>query len=275
MCDIANTSFRIEGAKVATELARASERMPVFAANASGIVVSPLRDGAILAELRDITSRRFSQPVDDYVKADPRDYQKLVADAQDEINGREFVRRISEDRRAELCEILGTNRILIQTNLYLRATRPKVTGIQENVGWHRESFYGPDMQYSVNLWTPIANVTRDNILRYIPDSHLIPDSDIATVSEPDPIVERFSAAHRIGLLYAPKRIVSGVDLEASRPFEVPDGAVAIFAGQLIHGAAENRSRAIRFSVDFRVIAADNLVERKKHFSSGKEYFEEL
>jgi ectoine hydroxylase-related dioxygenase (phytanoyl-CoA dioxygenase family) len=206
---------------------------------------------------------------------DSRSYQKLVADAQDEISARDFVRRLSADRRAELRDILGTERILIQSHLYLRATRPNVAAAQENVGWHREAFYGPDMQYSVNLWTPIANVSLANTLRYVPDSHLIPDAEIATVSEPDPIVERFSAGHKVGLLYAPKRIVSGVDLAQHRPFEVPPGSVAIFSGQLIHGAAANGSAAIRFSVDFRVIAADNLVERKQHFASGKEYFEEL
>ena len=44
---------------------------------------------------------------------------------------------------------------------------------------------------------------------------------------------------------------------------------------LIHGAAENRSDKIRFSMDFRLIAEESLASAKEHFASGKSYFEPL
>jgi len=53
------------------------------------------------------------------------------------------------------------------------------------------------------------------------------------------------------------------------------GEAAIFSGALIHGAADNRSDQIPFSVDFRAIAEPNLATDKHHFASGKAYFERL
>lgn len=164
---------------------------------------------------------------------------------------------------------------MIQSNVYLRATRPAISGVTENIGWHRESFYGPAMEESINFWVPVANVSVENVMHYIPESHIIPDADIETESVNDASVERFSAGHKIGLLYAPKEIVSGVDLNVSKPFCVLPGEVAIFAGALIHGAAANRSADIRFSIDFRLIAEESLSATKEHFASGKNYFEYL
>jgi ectoine hydroxylase-related dioxygenase (phytanoyl-CoA dioxygenase family) len=251
-------------------------RMPTFPDGSSAIEISPLDDASILLGLRAVVDRLFDQPAQYYAAMPADGYRKLVSEAQDEINRQHIARQLAEDRRAALVKILGTNRILLQTNLYLRATRPTAGGSgQEFVGWHRESFYGPDMIASVNFWLPVRGVTPENTLHYVPDSHLIPEDDIQVVQESDSTVERFSAGHRIGLLYAPKRIVGGVDFKGRRPFIVPQGSAAIFAGALIHGAAENHSNQLRFSVDFRLIAADNLTITKEHFASGKSYFEPL
>ena len=248
--------------------------MPVFPPRTSAVVTSSLADRSVLDELRGIVGYYFGRSVEEYVAMGGAAYQALVAEAQDEVNRRQVTRRLAEDRRAELVTILGTDAIMIQTNLYLRATRPKSDG-QEHIGFHRESFYGPDLIASVNLWMPIQNVTVDNAMRYVPDSHLIADEAIKTVSEDGAGVVRFSAGHRIGLLYSPKRIVEGVDLTTHRPLVVTPGEIAIFSGALIHGAAENRSHHLRFSVDFRVIAEANLTTAKEHFASGKAYFERL
>jgi hypothetical protein len=249
--------------------------MPIFTAGTSAIAVSRLDDGALLAELKGIVGHFFAQPTRHYLDMDTQGYRTLVADAQDEINRRNFARRLAEDRRSELTRILDGRDVMLQTNLYLRATRPMRVGGQEQVGWHRESFYGPDMAASVNFWAPVSNVTVDNALRYVPDSHLIPDAAIQTEQLDDPSVARFSAGHRIGLLYAPKKIVGGVDFARQRPLVVKPGEAAIFAGALIHGAGENRSEEMRFSIDFRLIALANMTASKHHFASGKPYFEAL
>ena len=253
----------------------ATQHMPIFAPGTSAIAVSSLGDRTLLVELRTAVARFFPQPVQHYLDMDAGSYRALVAEAQDEINRQGFARRLAEDRRSELARILDSPNIMLQTNLYLRAARPARVGGQEQVGWHRESFYGPDMAASVNLWMPVSDVSADSALRYLPDSHLIPDDAIGTEQQDDPTVARFSAGHRIGLLYAPKKIVRGVDFTTQQPLLVGSGEVAIFAGALIHGAGENRSEQMRFSVDFRLIAADNLSASKHHFASGKRYFEAL
>lgn len=255
--------------------AKSAPAMPVFPPRCSAVVIARLADRAVLDELQGIVGYFFGRPVEDYIAMEVAAYQALVAEAQDEINRRQVTRRLAQDRRENLAAILGTDAIMIQTNLYLRATRPRTSGGQEHIGFHRESFYGPDLIASVNLWLPIRNVTVDNAMRYVPDSHLIPDESIKTVSEDGGGVTRFSPGHRIGLLYSPKRIVEGVDLTNHRPLVVTPGETAIFSGALIHGAAENRSAHPRFSVDFRIIAEDNLTTAKEHFASGKAYFERL
>jgi hypothetical protein len=251
------------------------QRLPDFAPGTSGIAISTLADGALLAELLDVVGATFGDSVAHYADMDAERYRGLVVAAQDEINRRRMPRRLAEDRRDALGTILGTTDIMLQTNLYLRATRPGITRAQEHIGWHRESFYGPDMGASVNFWMPIKNVSAENAMRYVPESHLIPDEAIEAHQENDESVARFSAGHRIGLLYSPKRIVRGVDFSNQRALLVAQGDVAIFSGALIHGAAENRSAGLRFSVDFRLIAAPNLTVSKQHFASGKQYFEQL
>jgi len=248
---------------------------PTFPANSSGIATTRLSDQALLEEVQGVVRYFFPRETQHYVNMEAETYRSLVFSAQEEVNRREITRRLAQDRRDVICEVLDTQTPMIQTNIYLRATRPTVKGVQENIGWHRESFYGPDMDQSINFWVPILNVSAENVMRYIPDSHLIPDAQIETESKADDSVQRFSSGHKIGLLYAPKRITSGVDLDVSKPFCVLPGEVAIFAGHLIHGAAENQSESIRFSMDFRLIAEESLSSGKQHFASGKDYFEPL
>lgn len=248
---------------------------PSFPDHRSGMLAEPLGDPTLLQELQALVDFFFPRSTQDYVAMAADDFRALVLSAQDELNAREFARRLATDRRETICRVLDSDRPLIQTNAYLRATRPHVAGVQENIGWHRESFYGPDMQESINVWVPIANVSAENAVRYVPESHLIPDEDIVTASEEDGSVERFSTAHKIGLLYRPKEIVSGVDLTDSKPLVALPGEAAIFSGAMIHGAAANHSDQIRFSVDFRMLAAESLSHGKDHFASGKSYFEPL
>jgi len=243
---------------------------PIFESGSSGICVMRLGSPLLIEEMESIVSFYFGRPTDYYVQMETSKYTTLVADAQDELNKRALARRLAADRHDVLRAILGSERIMVQSHLYLRATRPMRSG-QESVGWHRESFYGSSVETAVNFWLPIINVTIENTLLYVPDSHLIPDEVIVTENEEDPTVQRGSAAHRIGLLYSPKRILSGVDFSTQRPFIAFPGEAAIFSGQLIHGAAVNRSDKIRFSADFRLIAAENLRTNKWHFASGKEY----
>lgn len=247
----------------------------MFPEGASGMVISALADPQLLVEVSDTVEAFFGDTVQDYVDMDANAYRQIVLSAQQELNRREIGRRLAMDRHEIIAGILRTKHPMVQSNLYLRAVRPTNSDIQESVGWHRESFFGPDMRHSINFWMPIDNVTPENSIRFIPNSHLIPDSAIRSENRPDESVKRYSAGHKIGLLYSPKEIISGVDLSESKPLKVSQGACAIFSGALIHGAGENRSEQIRFSLDFRLISPEDLRTEKFHFASGKSYFEPL
>jgi hypothetical protein len=204
-------------------------------------------------------------------------YRLLVAGVQDCLSGAGYVRRIVGEVEHEIREHLQGDRFLIQTNLYLRASRPMVRQETEAVGWHRESFYGANLEKSVNVWTPLAGVTPANTLRFVPGSQLIPEEDIKVEVQTDGETERYSAGHKIGFVYAIKKIVAGVDLHTALPMLVPDYHSGIFPGSLIHGSAGNSSAVIRFSVDFRILplsAWSPALNKSFHFASGKPYFEE-
>lgn len=250
---------------------------PKFDEGTSAISISTLADPDILVALRTVVEDIFSGAPTHYSTMAAESYWKLVKEAGAEVNRIGFARRIANDRRAELAQILQSGRIFIQPNLFLRATRPHVCGIQESVGWHRESFYDEGLTHSVNLWMPVANVTPENTLRYISNSQAIPNDAIQTTSIPDPNVKRFSDGHIIGLPYAPKHIVGGIDLSNSKALSALDNQVAIFSAQLIHGGATNQSEKIRFSVDFRAIAAANVTKQRARFDgdSFKPFWEEL
>jgi ectoine hydroxylase-related dioxygenase (phytanoyl-CoA dioxygenase family) len=249
--------------------------MPDFSSGTSGIIKEKINE-LLFLELLDVIENFFGEPLDYYLEMPDEAYRSIIALAQDELNNREFVRRLAFDQKDKLVEIIGTDSILLQSNLYLRAARPQIkSSRQESIGWHRETFYGVDMISAVNFWVPIKNVTPESTLRYVPESHLIPDDSISTINEDDSSVARFSAGHKIGLLYSPKKIISGVDLTKNEPFSVCPGEVAIFSGQLIHGAATNKTMGIRFSVDFRLISEKNTPTKKAHFASGRPYFEPM
>lgn len=198
--------------------------------------ILPLTEG-VLEKFRGVVDQYFPLPADIYCDWRADVYHKHVANAQQQMRG-----------MAELL-VAPTPKLKLHP-LYLRATRPNVGG-QEVVGWHREEFYGAPKGV-LNLWVPIKGVTVENALRYVPDSDKIPDDEIITESAADPEITKGSDGNKIGLLYSPKRIVAGVDFDKAVPMEVPYGSAVLFSGSLIHGAAINRTKEIRFSVDLRL-----------------------
>ena len=205
-------------------------------------------------------------------------YHKELREVQDILNKKNFVNKIVQSIKGQIKEYIQHEFFLVQTNLYLRGTRPNNNFLEETIGWHRESFYGSDLGASVNIWTPIMNVTPENTLRYIPNSQYIDDSQILTSSIESKLTAKGSDRNKVGLLYSPKQIIQGVDLTNSRPMIVPENSSAIFSGNLIHGAAKNNTPKIRFSVDFRIMDKRSYKPEKSksfHEASGKAYFEEF
>ena len=217
-----------------------------------------LRHAHVLSQLRTVIHWNFSDSTN-YSEMPNVEYHRKVEQAQDHINAQGLGAIIAWDIREEIASYCGNSHVMIANGVYLRAARPGLAN--DVVGWHRESMYGAPRD-AINLWMPVANCTIDNTLQYFPGTDTVADADIETVQENSAEVARGSAGSKIGLLYAPKRITRWHSYDTvapvALPMIVPDGSVALFPGQLIHGAAVNRTNKIRFSVDVRLLARENV-----------------
>ncbi len=241
----------------------------------SGIRLARHKGPSALRDLQVVIDAFFPGPESGFMEMEIGAYRALVLEAQDALNREDFVRRICRECLEDIVEALGEERFYIQTNLYLRAARPESGQGREAIGWHRETFYGPNMERSFNVWTPVRGVSERNTLRFIPGSQRIPEAEIETISRADDVTTQGSVGNRIGFLYNPKIIVSGVDLSKECPMIVPSGNSAIFPGVLVHGSGRNLDDRIRFSVDFRILpeSARDHTSKSYHLASGKPYFE--
>jgi len=244
--------------------------------NDSNVFFAKHQDSLIIDEISEIISSIFTKTTAFYAEMPIDNYRKLVIKTQNILNEQNFTRKIVNKIKSDITNYLQEEKFLIQTNLYLRATRPIVSQSYESISWHRESFYGPNMENALNIWTPIQGVDVGNTLKFIPNSQKIPENDIETIQEDDFITKKGSSGHKIGFLYSPKTIVGGVDLENERPMVVPRNHSSLFPGALIHGSSINYSSEIRFSIDFRILSAsayDSSQSKKFHLASNKPYFE--
>lgn len=242
----------------------------------SGIVFAKLADQNLSNEILSIIKLNMDCSNSFHTKMSIDLYSDIVKQTQLLINNQNYTVKIATQCEHKIKEYIREDKFFIQTNLYLRATRPYVVKETESIGWHRESFYGPNLQRSINIRTPIWGVNSESTLRFKPNSHLIPDEDIITRQVPDRATTKGSTGNIIGFLYAPKPIVQRVDLTSSQPLNVPEFHSAIFPGNLIHESGVNNSLNIRFSVDFRILpfSAYKTNEAKQmHISSGRPYFE--
>jgi ectoine hydroxylase-related dioxygenase (phytanoyl-CoA dioxygenase family) len=242
----------------------------------SSIYFAKHQDEWIVNEIRHDVKSYFNNSTDYYVNLLIDDYRDIVKATQDLLNQKNVTYHLCKQLKAQIQEYIGEEKFFIQSNLYLRATRPYVNMNTEKIGWHRETFYGPNMEKSVNLWTPILDVNSKNTLQYIPFSQNIPEHEIITNNIIDEVTSKGSTGNIIGFLYSPKEIVSGVNLNNASKMIVPEFHSSLFSGLLIHGSGTNQSENIRFSIDFRILpfTAYNYKKSKHfHFASNKPYFE--
>lgn len=243
----------------------------------SGIFIAPHSDQLVIASLVELIQSHFTELNNVYGMMDVGDYREIVLELQEKLCKLEFNRKIAGIIRSAIQEKINEEDFFIQTNTYLRAARPNVSNpLIEAIGWHRETFYGPNMEQACNIWTPLLNVVPENTLRFIPRSHHIPDAEIITTQHDEESTPKGGASHKIGYQYSPKTIVSGVDLDSSAAMVVPPFTSSIFPGNLIHGEGQNHSNNIRFSTDFRILpksAYDDNKNKPFHLSSEKPYFE--
>lgn len=254
--------------------------MPASAINGSGIDISPLSSGglALVAEINQIVDEIFVDPTSEKILSMEADtYFDLVLAAQTRVNKLDVIARLFRTEKAILDRVLHGAKGAAQRIAYLRAVRPVVGLSGEHVDFHRESFFNADMANAWNVWIPIRDVTPANSVRFVPGSQLIPEAEIETTNDGDEagLVKRYSSGHKVGLLYDPKRIVSGVDFSTVETLYVPPGRIAVFDANLIHGAGVNNTGNIRFSLDFRIIRAENVRRHDYNFAADGEYFVEI
>jgi len=216
----------------------------------------------------------FIESDDFYIKMSSEEFRELIVKAQKKMNDENITNKIIINIYNDLVDYLKTDQFLIQSNLYLRVSRPH-NNTNDSIGWHRENFYAPNADNYINVWTPIEGVNEFNTIKYIPESQHIKNEDIKTININDKLTKKYSVGHKIGLMYSPKKILSGINFEQQKPMIVPYYSSSIFSGNLIHGAAQNNSKTTRFSLDFRIIDErfyNKELNKQHHFASGKEYF---
>ena len=249
-----------------------------FKKDSSSIVVLPICQ-SIFKELREIIDSNFDNDEKKYMNMDMNVYRKKVLEVQNQLINSGYPNKIAKSMLKYFQSYQNNDEIIVQANVYLRASRPVSLFDQEaeSVGFHREYFYGPGMEYSTNIWVPIRGVSKDNSLRYVPESQDIPIDKVMISQKPDKYTERYSTGHSLGFQYSPKRIVGGVDLSKAKPLICDEGNLAIFSGNLVHGSAFNNCDRIRFSIDFRIINKKYAhLTKKEHISVGnKPYFQEI
>lgn len=241
----------------------------------SSIKIVNHKDINLIDEVKEIINEYFSEEDKYYFEMENNKFREIILEAQERINKYDITRKIINQIQTDIIQYLNNEKFLIQSNSYLRVSRP-IKKSNDSIGWHRENFYAPNADEYINVWTPIRGVDQLNTINFIPESQNIDNEEIKTINIIDDETKRYSDGHKIGLMYSPKKIISGVDFESKEPMIVPDYASSIFSGNLIHGSAVNRSDKIRFSIDFRIISEkhyDKKLNKKKHFASGKDYFE--
>ena len=244
---------------------------------------SGIRFGQISPQLIDFINREISLIAPDDLallnSLSAEEYREIILHAQNRLNllsvNQLVLKEVAPFIAAWHPDPMG---YLVQSNVYLRAARPIKQQESEYIGWHRESFYGSGMEKAYNIWIPIRGVNEMNTLQFIPCTQSVPTDDMDIVSIEDPFTNRYSAGHKLGFLYSPKIIKSGIDFKTAAKLNVPEGCFACFPAELIHGSAANKSDVIRFSIDIRIIGKTDFEEcesKPYHYASGKPYFVEM
>ena len=209
------------------------------------------------------------------------EFHECVYAAQRDINSGNIQDRIYQHEKSAFEREIGQS-LMRESVCFLRAVRPskKDATKSEAVGLHRETMYSDsphEISHCVNMWFPIRGVNENSSLKYIPNSHKVPDADLeVAVDEEGPRVGKHSTGHKLGFLYSPKKIVGGVDTQSLSTFKVGYGEYVLFSSMLIHGGAANHGSEIRFSLSMAIIPQVNVVVNKSYFAAGgKSHYEQF
>ena len=239
-----------------------------------GFKVFKFKDESIHSDIKKCINKYFNKSTSHYKNLKLNKFRKIALKCQNSIIKLNIHKRFAKSENKRIKKMLAGDTPLYETQLFLRVIRPigkngNETG--EAVGWHRETFYTnyQFVKHGINIWFPVKNVNRNNNLKYIEDSHLIDDSKIERrkvrmtkeykLKNP---TKKFSVGHKLGFLYHPKKIVSGVNLKKIISMKIPEKCYALFSTMLVHGNSQNFSKKIRFAIGFGFIPKSKMPRKK-------------
>lgn len=235
-----------------------------------------------LKDLRKIIKKNFNNPISYYNKLSTINFRKKVFNVKKKIVKSNLVNQM----RKKVAEHLKV-KLKIKDEIYFTSFFAFLVARPENylnnnevLEFHRESFYaGPDKKFikkQINVWIPIFNLKKNQMLKYIPQSSKILDNKFKFRITKVQNVKKNSPSHHLGYLHSTKRIIKGVDLTKAKRFNLPKNNSVFFDSNLIHGAGTNMSKKIRFVVAFGLIEKNKYLKLKKKkiktFRSNEEYF---
>ncbi len=237
-----------------------------------GYKIFKFKDPNIYKMIRKIIDENFNKSTKFYNNLKLNNFRKIVLKCQNEIIKKNIHKKFALSEFKTINKLLDGDTPLYETQLFLRAVRPvSKTGSGEALGWHRETFYSNHqfIKHGINIWFPIKNVNKQNTLKYIHNSHLIDDEKIirrkirmSKLQKKNNPNKKFSTAHKLGLVYHAKKIISGINLNNTRKINIPEKSYTLFSAMLVHGNSQNVSNKIRYAIGFGFIPKSKMIRNK-------------
>ena len=214
-----------------------------------------------IKDIRKIIKEEYSQNVTFYLNENQNSFHRRNAKVLERINEEVNIKSFRKEAADIITDKLKIgNNFLTSSFISYLATRPSNKGGEihpdhEFVDFHRENFYTNNgyANHQINVWVPVFDVHFLQNFKYVPKSQFIKDSEIKIKRENNKFIKKHSNAHKCGLNYAPKRIVSGVNLKKAIRFKVPKDKFLALDANLIHGGGINLSNKIRYAISFSII----------------------
>lgn len=245
-----------------------------------GYVIKKFKNQKLIKDIVKVVKKNFKNSTDYYCKLSLKEFRKLSLKCQNEIIKLNIQKKFYDSEKNFLKKIFINDEIYFESVVFFRVVRPYIaSNFNEAIDWHRETFYTDNdySKYGINIWFPIMNANIKNSLKYIPKSHLINDNLIKRkkirmskkMKKNNP-TKKFSDGHKMGFVYHPKKIISGINLKKQKSMNISVGHYSAFSAMLVHGNSKNESNRIRFAIGFGMMPKSRLVGKKiKKFNSKR------
>ena len=100
----------------------------------SSILICKHKNNHLISEVKNVIYYFFNKDIEHYKNLSLSEYRSHVNKAQIEINNLNTGDKITSQIRDEIFKYLNTESILIQSNVYLRASRPHQNINDESIG---------------------------------------------------------------------------------------------------------------------------------------------